>query len=336
MVPEPQHPGRILVVDDEEPVAKLLQEWLVDEGYEVHYALHFDAVRDFLEKETFDLVTLDIMMPEVDGLQILGWLREHYPDVGAIMATAIGNLDAVLEAMRGGAINYLLKPFHMDLVTEEIGRGMERQRLIAENRAYQRELEQKVAERTRSLQEAHAALQTAHARLEHQMRELEGRDRLVSFQMAAHTLEEAYTEVLEVVKQVLGVPQAVLYRPNAQEDRLEPVAAMGGSAPGRMEDPEQRGEWPAFAVDERTVVVQAFGERMLRRGRGREAAVPLLYREEVWGVLQVQWPAEEGDDEACNTLWRLGGEAALVLQGAMVAEELEGDVLSWQELENLQ
>ena len=137
--------GRILVVDDEVPVGKVLQQWLLSEEYMVDYANNFAEVEKAFARGTYDLVTLDIMMPEVDGLQTLQWLREHHPDVGVVMATALSNFDTVLEALRGGAIDYLLKPFNMDLVSEEIARAMERQRLVAENRAYEEHLEKLVA-----------------------------------------------------------------------------------------------------------------------------------------------------------------------------------------------
>ena len=144
MEQQDQQAGRVLVVDDEKPVGQVLQQWLRRKGYQVRYASGFEEVQQAFAEEEFDLVTLDIMMPEVDGLQVLRWIKEHYPDVGVIMATALGDLDSVLEAMRLGAINYLIKPFNMELIATELERGMERQRLIAENRSYRQELEQKV------------------------------------------------------------------------------------------------------------------------------------------------------------------------------------------------
>jgi len=331
MEQQDQHPGKILVVDDEESVGELLQQWLTKRGYFACHALNFDEVRSFFEKEPFDLVTLDIMMPGVDGLQILRWIREQYPDVGVIMATALEDLDYVLEAMRLGAINYLIKPFNMDLIAEEIERGMERQRLIAENRSYQQELEKKVEERTRQLREA-------HARLAWQVRVLEGRDRLVHFQMAMHTLKEAYAEVLEVLKQVLGVERGIIFWPSAAGDRLEAVAAMGLSTPGHLEETAQISGLPTLPVEEESgPQVRAFKDKKLMKEAKAGVIVPILYREKAMGVLQVWCPEEPeaAEEETLDTLWRLGGEAALVLRAALVAEELENDELSFDELERI-
>ena len=322
MEQQDQQAGRVLVVDDEKPVGQVLQQWLRRKGYQVRYASGFEEVQQAFAEEEFDLVTLDIMMPEVDGLQVLRWIKEHYPDVGVIMATALGDLDSVLEAMRLGAINYLIKPFNMELIATELERGMERQRLIAENRSYQQELEQKVEERTGELKEA-------HAQLERQLRELEGRDELVRFQMRIHTLEEAYGEVLKVVQRVLGVEQAILYRPAAEGEMLEGVAVV----------PEGRGDGttPLPIEEEGHPVARAFASGESVAGEGEEVAVPMAYHKEVLGVLQVRCPsaAEVSSEEFLAVLRRLGGEAALVLRGAVVAEELESGTFSLDELEEI-
>ena len=177
MEPDLQDPyrGRLLVVDDEEPVVQLLGQWLADEGYSVRQALSFGDVQGAMQEAPFDLVTLDIMMPGVDGLEILQWLREHYPQVGVVMATAVSDLGTVLEALRAGATNYLLKPFNLELVSEQVARAMERQRLIAENQAYQSQMEKKVQAQLRSLREVNEQLQEANAGLQRRLEELERR-----------------------------------------------------------------------------------------------------------------------------------------------------------------
>jgi len=119
------------VVDDQESICQLLQEWLTLEGHGVHQARDFDEMRGALEEEPFDLVTLDIAMPGTDGLEILWWINEHHPDVGVLMATALGGLHTVIEAMQLGTWDYLLKPFNMELVLLRVERAMQRRRLLA-------------------------------------------------------------------------------------------------------------------------------------------------------------------------------------------------------------
>ena len=316
---QPHAKGKILVVDDEEPVGRLLQDWLLHEGYQVGRATGFDQVRALMETESYDLVTLDIMMPGVDGLQVLAWIKEQYPDVGVVMATAMGDLDTVLTAMRGGAVNYLVKPFRLDLVSEEIARAMERQRLIAENRAYQEKLEEKVEAQTRELR-------IAHSRLQQQVKELEGRDRLVRCQISGTSLAQAREEIVQVVSQVLEAAPVALYEPQADGDALAVVAAEGtrvAAAPGGP------------LADEDALAARAYRERQPKSGAEGQAAVPLVYQEEALAVLWVGGLREADRDEACNILWRLGQEAALVLWSARVAEDLASGQMEIDELLDL-
>jgi signal transduction histidine kinase len=163
---EEKHRGRILVVEDEEAVARFLELELREEGYQVRLASSFDQVRAQMAGERFDLVTLDVMMPGVSGLQVLEWLRANHPETGVVMATALGEMEVVIEAMRLGAYSYVLKPFKLELVAHEVARAMERQRLEAENRAYQQQLEQKVADQTRQLERRLAELRRTQEGLE--------------------------------------------------------------------------------------------------------------------------------------------------------------------------
>ena len=310
-VPESSHKGRILIVDDEEQVADLLQRWLAQQGFYARTATCFSDVQRCLELEAFDLVTLDVLMPEVGGLDVLRWLKEHYPDIGVVMASALEASGTIIEAMRLGAYDYLLKPFDLALIQAELEQAMQRQRLVVENRAYQLELEQKVEAQT--------------GQLERKVKELEGRDRLVHFQMSGPSLEEAYEEIVQVVREVLEVEGVAMYCPNGDGERLEAVAPHRSLEGG--EKPERR----SISLDEDcsdediALVVRVFREAQPKYGRGSEAAVPLVYQDEVMGVLRVDGLTEneEEREEAANTLWRLGREAAVVLWSARVAEALE-------------
>jgi putative nucleotidyltransferase with HDIG domain len=93
----------------------------------------------------------DIVMPEMDGLKLLARLRELDPDVPVIMVTAMHDIAIALEAIRNGAYDYILKPFEKDQLYMSVGRALEHRRLVMENRSYQSDLEQLVAERTQQL-----------------------------------------------------------------------------------------------------------------------------------------------------------------------------------------
>ena len=189
----PSATGRILVVDDEEPVALLLQQWLADEGYDTHHALGFSQARALLTAAPFDVVTLDIRMPGVEGLEALRWVVREHPEIAVLMLTGIDTVASVIEAMRAGAVGYLLKPLNLELVREEIARAMERQRLVAANRAHRLELERRV--------EAQAqGLRVASDRLADRERELLARDRLVQLQMCPPVESTRYYEQISIAE----------------------------------------------------------------------------------------------------------------------------------------
>jgi len=91
------------------------------------------------------------VMPEMDGLKLLGELRNEDPDVPVIMVTAMHDISIALEAIRAGAYDYILKPFEKDQLHLSVRRALEHRRLVMENRTYQSDLERLVAERTQQL-----------------------------------------------------------------------------------------------------------------------------------------------------------------------------------------
>lgn len=305
---ESEDKGRVLVVDDERPVRQLLATLLVQEGYHVRQAGSFAEVEERLAAESFDLATLDIVMPEVDGLEVLAWLRRHAPDTGVVMATALGEVETVIEAMRQGAYSYIIKPFNLELVVAEVARAMERQRLVAENRAYQRGLEAKVAKQTQ-------ALRQAHARLQRQVRELAGRDRLVQLQMSPpEHAQRAGEEIVQVIAQAMQAPEVILYQPDADGKHLAALARVGVSVaeggPISLELPDP-------------LVAQVFLAGQARAGEA-EMAAPVQFNQEVLGVLWAgHTPEAEEAGAALETFGRLAREAALVLRLVQMAQELE-------------
>ncbi len=118
-------PECILVVDDTEFMVRVLEEIFTAEGYAVQTARNGPEALSLYEETLPDLVTLDVVMPEMDGLEVLGSLREVDPSAKVIMVSAVGLEAKVMEAVRLGARNYILKPFERDKVLEAARRVLD-------------------------------------------------------------------------------------------------------------------------------------------------------------------------------------------------------------------
>jgi len=106
----------ILVVDDTEFMVKVLQDIFLAEGYDVFCAQSGEECLKLYDRILPDLVTLDVVMPRMDGLSVLVKLRRMDPSCKVIMVSALGLEAKVMEAIRLGAKNYVLKPFDSEKV----------------------------------------------------------------------------------------------------------------------------------------------------------------------------------------------------------------------------
>ncbi len=152
----------ILVVDDEEAIREVVSTMLESKGYHCTAVGNGRAAQDQVKRVTPDLVLSDMIMPEMDGIKFLEWMRQYDPEVPVIMVTAIHDIQTALEAIRRGAYDYILKPFEKDQLFLGVGRALQHRRLIMENRTYQRNLELMVEERTAQLTGAISQLEQSY------------------------------------------------------------------------------------------------------------------------------------------------------------------------------
>ncbi len=101
----------IVIIDDEVEIASMIEKFLSkDTRYNIKtYNNPVTALNSI--KSDVDVVLLDIMMPQMSGLEVLEKLKEKYPKINVIMMTAYSTLDKVLDSHRNGAVHYLMKPF---------------------------------------------------------------------------------------------------------------------------------------------------------------------------------------------------------------------------------
>src|SRR5512137_82004 len=103
-------PPRVLTVDDEQVVVESIRRVLTAEGYEVATATSARGGLDLLRKEQFDLLLVDIKMPEMDGIELLRAARDISPDTEVLIVTGYATIDTAVEAIKLGAFDYLEKP----------------------------------------------------------------------------------------------------------------------------------------------------------------------------------------------------------------------------------
>jgi class 3 adenylate cyclase len=134
----PAQPGTILIVDDNRVNRLLLSRGLEQQGHAVAFAAHGREALDLLRDRHFDLMLLDVLMPELDGYQVLAELKlnPHLRDLPVIMTSSLDELDSVVRCIEMGAEDYLTKPINPVLLNARITASLEKKRL----RDQQREL----------------------------------------------------------------------------------------------------------------------------------------------------------------------------------------------------
>ena len=123
----------ILVIDDEEIMREILQTLLEREGYSVRLATNGSDGLDLARSLPFDAVIVDVMMPGIDGLQVLQELHKQDEELPVIMITAYASMENAIAAMKKGAFDYITKPFKNDEVLVVLRNAIERRQLVAEN-----------------------------------------------------------------------------------------------------------------------------------------------------------------------------------------------------------
>jgi adenylate cyclase len=120
--------SRILVVDDNASNRDVLERRLVRDGHQIVTAATGTSALELVGKETFDLILLDLIMPEMSGFEVLRRLRaaEHTSHIPVIVISALDELDSVVRCIEAGAEDYLTKPFNPILLRARIGASLEK------------------------------------------------------------------------------------------------------------------------------------------------------------------------------------------------------------------
>jgi DNA-binding NtrC family response regulator len=132
--------ARILIVDDEEIVVRSCRRILEGPGFLLDSTDNGHEALRKVDEAPFDIVILDIMMPKMDGMEVLQQIKERHPEVDVIMVTGLSQIQTAVQAMKLGAFDYLPKPFDPDELRHVVERALERRRLLRQNEALQAEV----------------------------------------------------------------------------------------------------------------------------------------------------------------------------------------------------
>lgn len=134
---------RILIVEDDKLALDLLVNFLKKEGYECRGATTAQDALNLMDNLSFDLVLLDIRLPDFSGVELLGRIKELNPIIPIIMVSALSDVDVVVETLKKGAEDYIVKPVILDDLVKKINNALNR---------YEKEVELKTVEEVGSLE----------------------------------------------------------------------------------------------------------------------------------------------------------------------------------------
>jgi len=135
---------KTLIIDDEPGIRQQLGFVLEDEGYEVYTASTGLEGLSKIESQKFDIVITDLMLPDLDGMEIVSKTKKIHPETMVVMITGHGSIEKAVEAIKAGADDYIPKPLDGDEVIMKLEKASEMKRLRDENLVFQRHIEREL------------------------------------------------------------------------------------------------------------------------------------------------------------------------------------------------
>jgi two-component system OmpR family response regulator len=176
---------RILIVDDEDTLRMTLADLLASEEREIVTAASGEEALAYLEDGIFDLLVVDLIMPGIDGLQVIDVAQKLSPQARIIMLTAYGTLDSAIQAMRRGATDYLLKPATAPQIEAAVDRALQ-QRF---EEAHRQELIDRIGDAFDELRSKAAAAPRTQPAATRQERFLQSRGIIIDLQKHIVTMQ---------------------------------------------------------------------------------------------------------------------------------------------------
>ncbi len=307
----------ILIVDDDQSIGEFLSQLFADEGYQTTSVYNGADALMALETGEYQLILLDLRLPDIHGSKVLKNLRGQYPDIDVVIMTSYASIETVVDAMRNGAVDYLFKPFDdLDFVLRVVNRTFEQRRMKEENEQLYRDLKQAV-KRLTSVNEMSKAI--------HSILDI---NELVNFfaQLVAVELGARRVSVMLIDKKTgeMKIDASV----GLDEKLIESVRVRLG---------EGIAGWVA-EKGEAVLVKDIEKDFRFKKSRDRDSyesnsfisaplvlSVPIKYQEETLGVINVNNKIDGGSftDDDLKFITTLANQAAITIQNIHIFEELK-------------
>jgi len=138
--------GPVLVVDDERFFQDLMANILTEEGYQVRVVGSGEEALKACSEGMFQVVVMDLVLPDIMGTEVLARVRERDPDIAVIMVTAYASMESAIQALKSGAYDYIKKPIVREDLVHSVERALERQHLAVRNRQLVEQLQDRIEE----------------------------------------------------------------------------------------------------------------------------------------------------------------------------------------------
>ncbi|MBM3226073.1 MAG: response regulator [Candidatus Tectomicrobia bacterium] len=295
----PAH-GSLLIVDNDRDHAALLATFLESQGYTIALAEHGRHALDILQERSYDLMVLDMLLPEMDSLDVLAALQatETLAQLPVIVLAATDETERIVRCMDMGAVDYLPKPCHPVLLRARIASCLEKKRLYDQHVQALHQLELLNQNLTNRVSEAASALETsAEIRAQH-VREMEAASAIARAMNSLMDVHELLTFVMDKSKEVMHAEASSLLMLDKEADVLRFHVARGTAGAALRSATVQLGHgivgWVA-QTGEPQLIPDAYQDPRFDPSYDKRSGfrtrsiltVPLKVKDEVMGVVQV-------------------------------------------------
>ncbi len=169
--------GKICIVDDDSSILALSKYYLDKAGFSVEGFVRAQDALEALQAQSFDVVVVDLYMPEFDGFEMLQWLEEHCPQMVSLVLSGTTRVDDVIRAMERGAFDFCLKPVENQMLVSKVRRALAHKELLDRNNLLMKEIQEKNIElenRLGQLELAHHLLQAQTRALQSDLHQAQG------------------------------------------------------------------------------------------------------------------------------------------------------------------